>query len=374
MTHEQVQDLLEAYVDETLERATRAEVDHHLRDCDECRTILEGVPAVQLQLAAPGQFDERAMRKAVRTTLVRLAADVVMIVVVGFLVVMLLSWLVFQPFLINRGGRAAAATQATEDLAVMYNPGAVLTDRLHSSGIVSRTSEATVAYPVGTEMVELGTLRTKIGLLSFGAAEGGSVFPYLASSGADAPAGEIAEQLMQVGDGTVTTVELHFDPPVSLARARELADSPLDVRVVWAGFATSDNEPRGIGLEPDGVVGYDMCDYRDSDPDLLAAPSGGGSGGVFTQAPSVERALDATRAAIANLLSHPELVDGIRSGVSLESVTAAGDYLAGDPGVRTLVVTGPTPEVRRFITEAAPTYAGVRGIDFSNWYQPLCGR
>ncbi len=40
MTHEELQDLLEAYVDETLDRATRAEVDRHLAGCDECRAII----------------------------------------------------------------------------------------------------------------------------------------------------------------------------------------------------------------------------------------------------------------------------------------------------------------------------------------------
>ena len=374
MTHAEIQDLLEAYVDETLDRSARAEVDRHLRDCAECRAILDGVPAVQLHMAESGQFDERAMRKAVRTTLFRLAADVVMIGVVGFMVLVLLGWLVFQPYIVNRGGRAAAATQATQDLAVMYNPGAALTDSLHNSGIITRTSEATVAYPVGTELVELGTVRTRIGPLSFGAAEGASLFPYLAGTSGTGAAQQLSEQLAQVGGGTVATVELQFDPPLSIARAQELADSPLDVRVVWAGFATSDNEPTGIGLEPDGTVGYGTCDYRDPNADLLAASSGGSSGSAFTQTPSVQRALDATRAAVANLLSHRELIDGLNPGVTVGSVTAAGVYLGGDPGVTTLVVTGPTPEVQRFMDEAAPAAAGVRGIEFSNWYQPLCGR
>ncbi len=84
--------------------------------------------------------------------------------------------------------------------------------------------------------------------------------------------------------------------------------------------------------------------------------------------------LDATRASVDNLFDHVDLIDGVIPGVTEESVAAARDYLAGDTGVRTLVVTGPTPELLRFLDEAAPSSAGVRGIEFTNWYQPLCGR
>ncbi len=165
MTHEEIQDLLEAYVDETLDRKTRADVDSHLVGCDECTAILDGVPAVDLGRVEPSVFDERAMRRAVRTTLFRLAVNVVVIVLVGWLVLSLLGFLVLQPFILNRGGRAEAATQVTQDLAVMYNPGAALSWTQHDSGILSRTSEARVVLPVGTEMVDLGALRTRIGLL-----------------------------------------------------------------------------------------------------------------------------------------------------------------------------------------------------------------
>ncbi|MCP4308404.1 MAG: hypothetical protein GY788_26695, partial [bacterium] len=215
-----------------------------------------------------------------------------------------------------------------------------------------------------------GTLRTRIGPLSFGAAEGGSLWPYLA----DSRGGNAVEQLSEVGRGTVATVELVFDPPIPLGRAQQLADSVFDVRVVWAGFPTADGEPEGLGLERGGIVGYDTCDIRAVDPDMLGALGAGGSQAPFTDLPSIERALDAIRASIANLLDHSDLIDGAIPGATRDSVRAAGDYLAGDPGVRTLVVTGPSPELVLFLGEADPLVAGVRGIEFTNWHQPLCGR
>ncbi|MCZ7532377.1 MAG: zf-HC2 domain-containing protein [Acidimicrobiia bacterium] len=370
MTHDDLQDLLEGYVNETLDRTTRAEVDRHLAGCDECRAILDGVPAVQLGLIQPAAFDEKAMRRAVRTTLFRLAVNVVVIGLVGWLVLMLVGFLVFQPFIVNRGGRAEAATQATQDLAVMYNPGAALTQTQHNSGIISRTSEATVVFPIGTEMVDLGTLGTRIGPFSFGAEDGGLLFPYLTDSGGI----DAAIQLSDVGSGTVATVELQFDSPISLGRAQQLADSPLDVRVVWAGFPTADGDSHGLGLEDGGIVGYSTCDIRSVDSILLGASSAGSGWSPFTDLPSIDRALDATRASIANLVDHGDLIAGVIPGVTRDSVRAAGDYLAGDPGVEILVVTGPSPELVRFLDEADPHVAGVRGIEFTNWYQPLCGR
>ena len=48
MSHDQIQDLLEGYVDETLDRGTRRQVEAHLAGCEECRAILEGIPPVEL--------------------------------------------------------------------------------------------------------------------------------------------------------------------------------------------------------------------------------------------------------------------------------------------------------------------------------------
>jgi hypothetical protein len=370
MSHDEIQDLLEAYIDETLDRRTRAEVDDHLRQCPECRAILDGVPPVQLGRLASTPFDERAMRRAVRTTLLRLAVNVVVAAVALWLVIALLGALVLQPLLVDRGGRAVAATVATRDLAVMYNPGASVDEIHYDSGVLSRTSDAHVVIPIGTEPVELGVLESRIGLFSFGASSGGSLFPFLSDSGGYGG----ADLLANVGSGTVATIELRFDPPLSVEQAQHLAETALDVRVVWAGFATTAGEPLGIGLDGNGVVGYGTCDERDVDQEFPAGSSGGASGTVFVMEPSIERALDATRSAIDNLLAHDELIAGIQPEVTRASIEAARSHLADDPGVVMLVVTGPTPELLSFVEEAAPSNVGVRDIDFTNWQRPICGR
>jgi hypothetical protein len=370
MTHDELQDLLEAYVDETLDRSSRAEVDRHLAECDGCRAILDGVPAVHLGEIGPTSFDDKAMRRAIRASLFRLAFNVIGVLAVGWLTLTLLGYLVFQPFIVNRGDRAAAATQVTQDIAVLLNPGASLDNAEHNSGIVRRTSEATVVVPLGTRPVQLGTVETVIDPLSFRSRGGGSIFPFLAED----YLGEASEVLTAVGDGTVALVEIYFDTPISVERAQQLADSPIDVRVVWAGFAVGEGEPTGPGIEPGGVVGYGTCDPRDTNPDALGAASAGYGVSPFSLEPSIARALDATRAAIDNLADHDDLLDGSGPWVTPASVGAARNYLADHAEVRTLVVTGPTPELLRFLDEAGPASASVRGIDFTNWYQPLCGK
>ncbi len=128
MTHEEIQDLLEGYVDETLDRATRREVDAHLATCDECRAVLEGVAPVDLGAVEPSSWTQRDMRRAVRRSMFRVAVDVVLLVIAVTLVAWLVSLTLIHPLIINRGGRAEAATIATADLAVMFNPGASVTE------------------------------------------------------------------------------------------------------------------------------------------------------------------------------------------------------------------------------------------------------
>jgi anti-sigma factor RsiW len=109
MTHEEIQDLLEGYVDETLDRATRREVDAHLATCDECRAVLEGVAPVDLGAIEPSSWTQRDMRRAVRRSMFRVAVDVVLLVIAATLVAWLVSLTLIHPLIINRGGRAEAS-------------------------------------------------------------------------------------------------------------------------------------------------------------------------------------------------------------------------------------------------------------------------
>ncbi len=373
MTHDEIQDLLEAYVDETLDRRTRAEVDRHLAGCTECRAILDGVPAVDLGRTEPEGYDERAMRRAVRRTLLRLAANVVVLGLAALVAVALLGWFVFQPLVVDRGWRAQAAHVATQDLAALYHPGTAVTGASFRSGIATRTSEAELTWPLGAELLPLGTERTRLGPLALSREDLAGPFPEGVFSE------DVTEQLTAVGAATVATVELHFDTPLSLQRAAELAASPADVRVVWAGFPTDAAEglARHPGLGAGGFVGFSTCDSRDySDMDM---PSTGGSSGTwsgtgFTLEVSVQRALDAVRGAVGDLAEQPFLAEGWDPDVDAYTLATAQEHLDGEPGVAVLVVTGPTPELLGFLDEAGPDSAAVRDIDFNNWYQPLCGR
>jgi len=139
MTHEQIQDLLEDYVDERLDRSTRKEVDTHLQTCAECRAVLDGVAPIDLG-ALGGTWDAPSMRRAVRRSLLRTAFDTATVLFVGWLTVLVLSSFLIQPLIVNRGSRAEAATVATADVVSLFNPGVSVTDYRFESGILSRTS------------------------------------------------------------------------------------------------------------------------------------------------------------------------------------------------------------------------------------------
>ena len=91
----------------------------------------------------------------------------------------LVSLPILQPFVLNRGGRAAAATVATADLAVLSNPGAAVTEYTYRSEWLSRTTEVEVSLPLGSVVTELGSIQSRIGTLGFGSAEGGGCHPCL---------------------------------------------------------------------------------------------------------------------------------------------------------------------------------------------------
>ena len=364
MTHEEIQDLLEGYVDETLDRAMRREVDAHLATCDECRAVLEGVAPVDLGAIEPSSWTQRDMRRAVRRSMFRVAVDVVLLFIAVTLVAWLVSLTLIHPLIINRGGRAEAATIATADLAVMFNPGASVTDYSYDSHLLSRTSEVTVAMPVGALPIELGRLESKIGPLAFGDANAGGLNPLL--SGEDEPIGG-QDRLEAVDDGTVATVLLSYETPLDMEAAGETLESDADVRVVWAGFSVG----YGSWLAPFGVLGYGTCGSAPIETSGALGSSGGGSGSPFGHPASIDDALAETLRAVGNLIDHPDLLDGI--DVTAEEAESVLVEL-NNPQVASLVVTGPTPEIIDFIEEAAPDVVSVLAVDFTNWFQPLCGR
>ena len=365
MSHDEIQDLLEGYVDETLDRETRRQVEAHLAGCAECRTILEGVPPVGLG-DVTATWDERGMRRAVRRSMLRVAADALLLLFVGWLVAWILSLLILQPFILNRGDRAMAATIATVDAAIMLNPGATVEEYSYRSGMAARFTEVDLALPVGSAIKSLGTIDSRVGLVGFGDIDGGLLFPYLAEA-TDRSGGE--EHLRAVGAGTVATVDLWFEPTLDPAAAQAIVDSEADVDVVWAGFEVAGEE--GSDLAPGGVLGYGTCGSFPITVSDGAGTSGGGSGTALGGPASVTDALDETRRAIGTLFEHPDLLAGL--GASVDDASRALTRLER-PQVAGLVVTGPTPEVLRFIEEAEPDAVSVIEFEFINWAQPPCGR
>jgi hypothetical protein len=220
---------------------------------------------------------------------------------------------------------------------------------------------------VGSAVKSLGTIDSRIGLFGFGDTDGGRLFPYL-SEGTDRGGG--AERLAAVGEGTVATVGLWFEPTLDPAAAQAIVDSEAaDVSVVWAGFEVAGTE--GSDLAPGGILGYGTCGGFPITVSGVAGSSGGGSGTALGGPASVSDALDETRRALGMLLEHPDLLTGL--GASVDDASSALELL-DRPQVAELVVTGPTPEVLRFIDEAEPDAVSVLEFDFINWSQPPCGR
>ena len=183
------------------------------------------------------------------------------------------------------------------------------------------------------------------------------------------------QRLKLLGESTVATVELVFADPLSLDEAEALANSPRDVRVVWAGFAVdSGSGYGGIGFDPGGIVGYSACDMAPVSSDFAGTGGGMGSGSVFVLPPSVVRAHELIVPALENLVAHDELIAGLGRGWSVQQVDASTDHIRETGHVKVLVVTGPTAELLDFVADARPDFGGIRGVEFINWFNPLCGR
>jgi hypothetical protein len=375
VTHRETQDRLEAYVDDRLSREERREVDRHLRDCEECRAILDDVAPVDLSGLGPATYDEATMRRTVRRSLFRTALDAALMLLAGLTLFWFLSALLIQPLVIDRGGRAADAVRMSIDLGAMLNPGAYLVEGQVSSNLLSRQVDLDFALPVGAGLTPTDHTSTTIGVFGVsdaGDAPGGPVFVGTEFMG------EAADQLANLGSGTVSTVSMFYENPMSVEQAQDLADDPgADVRVMWAGFDSSLGQETPPNWTFTGALGYGTCLHQDPwDEEMLSASSAGFSRGSMFASPSVRRALDSVISGLENIESRPELVDYLVRpyGDDPESVSAVLDDLRNDPEVTMLVLTGPSPEVARFVDGSpGPAFAGVLAVDFYNWTDAICG-
>ena len=374
MNHEEAQELLEDYVDERLDRPVRDQLEKHLSDCSECRSILDGVAPVDLTALGSGDVDEGTLRRSVRRALWRTvidAAGMLVLLVVGLWAV---SNFVVHPLLMDRGGRAAAAARATYDVAGLFNEGAVVDDFTIDSGALDRTFTATVQMPVGATMVDLGSVSSRIGLFGFRGADGGTFWPFADSD--SRIMGGPQDVLGRLGSGTVATVSVRFYEPISVDQAQLLADSPdSDVSVVWAGFLLSEADPAVAASDPLRMLGYSTCVGIDQIPPSVFAGSSASAGGSFgASRPSVRNALQEVRRSINHLAENPDVAARLLDGAVEESVQRAAAYLADtDPQVEILVVTGPTDEILKFFDQADTKDGLVLAVDFYNWFRPVCG-
>lgn len=377
MNHEEIQDLLEGYVDETLDRPTRRAVDDHLAGCEECRAILDDVHPVDLSPLGPGSFDERSMRRIVRRSIFRTAVDAALLVVVGALLLGLLSALLIQPLVIGRGGRAASAIRATVDATTLINPGVVVTGFQVTPGILRRNISVEVALPVGSGSHDLGPIEARLDPFSLTRSDGAPPWGFIGPEGF---AGG-ADQLARLGSGTVATIGVTYDDPLTLAEAQAIADnSSHDVRVVWAGFNVTEPDIITSPWPAGGVVGYSTCiDESEIPDDVYEATSSGFGRSLNSMPASIDGALRMTRRALANIAGDTDLIETAANlGIADTNLLAnAVDRLnSPDTGVRMLVLTGPSTELLGYLDDPGtpPNSTQVMAIDFYNWSNPVCGR
>jgi hypothetical protein len=366
--HDEIQDLLEGYVDETLDRPSRRLVDTHLADCGMCRAILDDVAPVDLTAMHTPQLDDRHLRRSVRRAMRRTVFDAALVLLALWMAAWLVVGLIVQPLTVNRGGRAAAAAQATIDAAVMYNPGATVTDFSIRTDGLRRTFSAEIGLPVGSTLEPMGEVSTVIGPIGFGGEDGGGVFPFVGSDGTSG----VLDTLERLGDGTVATVQVWFDEALTVDEAQALAGSTgTDTRVVWAGFATAEEWPQSSR----DVYGYPTCTDPDAgfDESFLSATSASGSGSGLFSPTSVRSAQENVVRALHNLADHPQIAADLARD-SDGSFEDARRYVESEGRVVALVVTGPTAEVRAFADENGFESGAVLGVSFYNWSTPLCGR
>jgi hypothetical protein len=378
VTHDEIQDRLEAYVDDRLTREERRAMDAHLEQCDECREILDEVAPVDVSALGPTRFDSAAMKRTVRRSMFRTAVNTALLLLAGWIVVFFLSALVIQPLVVNRGDRAADAVRMSMDLTQMLNPGLVLTDGRIESGLLSRDVSLDYALPVGAGLRPTPGTSITIGVL--GISESSTAdprFPVVDEWGVQTDA---RDRLEHLGDGTVATVVLRYESPLTVEASQQAADDPAaDVRVIWAGFDASLGREFGPTWTAAGSLGYGTCSPGEPLPDEMLGATSAGFGGVslFSRA-SIDRALDAVIAALENIDSRPELVSYVVGPFDDDpgDVALILDELRTDPLVNTLVVTGPTPSVTEFVTAATESgaTAEVMAVDFYNWTDGLCGR
>jgi hypothetical protein len=377
--HHTARDLLEGYVDNSLEPETRQQLETHLASCDECRAILAGNGTHEIPVGLPGPppldagWDEKRMRKTIRRTLGRLVFDAISLWIVGFLALTLISAFAIQPLLVDRGDRIRAAMTATWDLPILTTPGATIDRWRNDSTLFGREFSVDVASYTGDALRSLGTYETDLGIWNFQSSDGSLLDPFLISESRSFKPERLPEN-------TVATVQMYWwKSPITMTEAAALQPDAGDARLLWVGFdltpAFPDQDP--FPGDTDYLLGYNPCaapTFLDSEDEYFSAGSAGGGGDLsscyYFGSATVERSLEETTRAVDNLASSQFLVDALAdsSMVSLRNIEAVSGWLStNEPLVASMVITGPSDRIVDLVDRSGADDASLLDIDFWNW-------
>jgi hypothetical protein len=370
---------LQRHLDDSLPLAESTRIADHLDGCARCVAALDSLepppalePSDDLDLPA---FDERRMRRAVRRTLLRTAFNAAVLLLVGGIALQLLGALVVNPVFVARGDRVTASLVASIDLPIMTNPGSEVVEVTSNAGVLRRTTEIDVERPVGAQMSRLGDYTTRIGPIGMSSPGSSTIVgsgPRLSEQPGDRSAVEFEPD--RLGEGTAVTVQLIWDRTLELDEANTVTDAADDLALLWVGFQTPGATPRARG----GHLGYGAC--HDIPAFIQEAQSGSfGTSGSFrtfppTRGNGAQHALDQLRRATTNLAATGWLENEPVEGGALADIAATATWLQdNDPGVTSVVITGPTQAVAAAADASAADQTALLEVDFDRGAPQDCG-
>jgi hypothetical protein len=369
---------LRAYLADDLAPDAAQAVGDHLDSCPHCVDALddlEGPPVLtETKPTDAPAWDERRMRRSVRRTLLRTAFNAALLLLVAVIVVQLLGWYVVHPLLVDRGDRAPDSVAASIDVPVLTIPGAEVGMMTSHPGVVRRTTDVSLQRAVGARMVPLGTFTTRLGPLGMSLPESrqiGPTGPWLEPQ-VTSEQQPVPFDPDRLGDGMAVTVELRWREPVDLAAADAVAAGTDDLSLLWVGFRVPGaDEPVE---DPSWRLGYSACGGI---PDHIGEQRGAGFGGdgfrMWDRPRGAAHALAEVRRATANLADLGWPGDGTTAyGALADPATTAEAMASTEPGVTTVVVTGPTQEVAAAVEEHAPDQADLLELDFDRGAPEPC--
>jgi hypothetical protein len=362
---------LRAFLDDDLPAADAREVEDHLEVCERCVAALDELePEPVLSREATGgapAWDERRMRRAVRRTVLRTAVNTVLLLALAALLLQVVGWFVIHPLLVDRGNRLESHVTATIDLPVLLIPGADGGELVSNPGWLRRTTEVEFRRPIGSRPTSIGSFGTRTGPFGMSTIIGSDLWPgtYSLETGSDVYPTPFEPD--RLAEGTAVTVELQWLRPVDLEAADAVAAGSADAALLWVGFRVP-GAPHP--QDPGWTLGYSA--YAEPWPQLSDMRSGGFGTSDATQGRfhgddlGARHALREVRRATANLaaIGWPAVDDPDGYG-ALADLDATADALAAtEPGVASVVITGPTRAVAEAVEEAGPDQTLLLEIDF----------